>query len=176
MRDSIFGRMTGFLVVATLLAANGSALAATLVLKDGAVIHGEIKSLQDDVYTVKTDSLGTLQVQKKDVRSIDHSVGDAQATSLDSSTHPSATNAASINGSSPEPAALQAVQSQLTQNPALLSLIEGLQSDPEIQGILNDPEIMSAISAGNYAPLMNHPKIIALTRNANVRAVIEQAK
>ena len=72
--------------------------------------------------------------------------------------------------------ALQAVRSRLTQNPDLLSLIQGLQNDPEVQAVLADPEIMSAICAGNYAPLMNHPMIIALTRNAKVREVIDEVK
>ncbi len=168
MRDFSFGDIAGvcLFVIATLLAPYGSASAATLVLKDGAVIHGEIETLQDDVYTVKTDSLGTVRVRKQDVRTIDHSVRSTMESSVGSST----------NESSPEQADLQATQSRMMENPNLFSMIQALQSDPEVQAVLADPEIMSAMAAGNYAALMNHPKIIALTRNAKVREVIDEAR
>ena len=91
MRDLIF-RMAGVLAAATLLVANGGALAATLVLNDGTVIQGEIQSLQNDVYAVKTDSLGTLRVRKQDIRTIDHSVGNTQASSLGLTTTGSTTS------------------------------------------------------------------------------------
>jgi len=127
------------------------------VLKDGAVIHGEIETLQDDVYTVKTESLGTVRVRKQDVRTIDHS-GEPTTESL------------------PKQAELEAMQSRIVQNPNLLSMIKALQNDPEVQAILADPEIMSAMASGNYAALMSHPKIIALTDNVKVREVIDEAR
>ena len=64
----------------------------------------------------------------------------------------------------------------MMENPNLFSMIQALQSDPEVQAVLADPEIMSAMVSGNYEALMNHPKIIALTRNAKVREVIDEAR
>ena len=166
MRDFASGGIAGvrLFLIATLLA--GSASAATLVLKDGTVIHGEIETLQNDVYTVKTESLGTVRVRKQAVRTIDHSGASTMGSTVASST----------NGPFPEQAELQAMQSRMMQNPNLISMILALQSDPELQAILADPEIMSAIASGDYAALMNHPKIIALTLNAKVREVIEEAR
>ncbi len=162
MRDLVFGRIAGVcsFVIATLLVSYVSASAETLVLRDGTVIHGEIETLQDDVYTVETDSLGTVRVRKQDIRTIDHS---------DSSTIGSPVG--STRGSPPE---LQTMQSRIMQSPNLLSMILGLQSDPDVQAVLADPEIMSALASGDYATLMNHPKIIALTSNAKVREVIDE--
>lgn len=159
MRHSAFGGAAGVLLfgLAALLAPYGAVSAATLVLKDGAVIHGEIETLRDDVYTVRTETLGTVQVRKQDVRTIDHG-GESAAES------------------SPESAELQAMQLRMAQNAELLPMIQALQSDPEVQAVLADPEIVSAIASGNYAVLMNHPKIIALTRNAKMREIIDQAK
>ena len=167
MSDFTFGGIASFclFVMVTSLAPSGSASAATLVLKDGAVIHGEIETLQDDVYTVKTDSLGTVRVRKPDIRTIDHS---------DSSTIGSPVG--STKGSPPEQADLQAMQSRIMQSPNLFSMILGLQSDPDVQAVLADPEIMSALASGDYATLMNHPKIIALTSNAKVREVIDEVR
>ena len=164
MRDRTFSGVAGvyFLAMVILSAPYGSAFAATLVLKDGTVIHGEIKALQDDVYSVETDSLGTLRVPKQIVRTIDH--GGEHATESPTS------------ASSAEQAELQAMQSSMMQNPNVLSMILSLQDDPQMQALLADPDIMSAIESGNYAALMNHPKIIALTSNAKVREVIEEAR
>ena len=168
MSDFTFGGIVSvcLFVMAASFASSGSASAATLVLKDGAVIHGDIETLQDDVYTVKTDSLGTVRVRKQDVRTIDHSGGTTTESSVGSPT----------NGSSPEPTELRAIQSRIMQNPGLIPMIQALQSDPEVQAVLADPEIMSAMASGNYAVLMNHPKIIALTRNAKIREVIDEAR
>jgi len=165
MRDLVFGGIAGVcsFVIATLLVSYVSASAETLVLRDGTVIHGEIETLQDDVYTVETDSLGTVRVRKQDIRTIDHS---------DSSTIGSPVG--STRGSPPKQAELQTMQSRIMQSPNLLSMILGLQSDPDVQAVLADPEIMSALASGDYATLMNHPKIIALTSNAKVREVIDE--
>ncbi len=135
--------------------------AAKLVLKDGTVIHGEIESLQNDVYTVQTGALGTLQVLQDDVKTIDLS---GSAVGRPSS------------GKMPESVQHQAVQSKLVQDPTLLSKVEALQADPDVQAILTDPEIMSAIAAGDYAALMSNPKIKALSQNSRMREIVDAAK
>ncbi len=143
--------------------------AATLILKDGAVIHGEILRMSDGEYTVKTESLGTVRVRKDTIRTIDHS---------GSATLGSNRQAMPATGqtASPEAGEIQALQNQMMQDPGMLSMVQALQNDPEIQAVLADPEIMRAMASGNYAALMNHPKIIALTRNAGVRQVIEKTQ
>jgi len=163
MRELTFSGISGVCLFAMVMlsAPYGSVSAATLVLKDGAVIHGEIKALQDDVYTVETDSLGTLRVPKHNVRTIDH--GGEHAVELPA------------NGSSAEQAELEAMQSRMLQNPNVLSMILSLQNNPQMQALLADPQIMSAIASGNYAALMNHPKIVALASNAKMREIIEEA-
>jgi len=167
MRNCSLGRIAGICwwMLASCLAPYAAASAETLVLTDGAVIHGEIESLLDDVYTVKTESLGTLRVRKEDVRSIDHRGGSTPGSSQ-----------GSASGVSSVQAELQSMQSRLMQVPNLFAMIQALQSDPAVQAVLADPDIMSAMAAGDYATLINHPKIIALTENANVREVVEAAQ
>jgi hypothetical protein len=154
--------VSGFAVVligglAALLLPCETVTAATLRLNDGTVIQGEIESLRGDVYTVKSESLGTVRVRKEDIRAIDMS---------DS---PEAESA-------PSPSAFQSLQQQLLQSQKVMAMIQALQSDPEIQAVMSDPEILTAISSGDYAALMNHPKIMALTDNANLREIIEAAQ
>lgn len=141
--------------------ASGSAMGATLVLKDGAVIHGEITSLEDGVYRVNSPTLGKVRVRKVDVRTIDHSGG-------------AASNVAPATGATQQE--VQALQSQMMQDPNMMAKIQALQSDPQIQAVLADPEIMRAIASGDYGALLNHPKILALSRNAGVRDIIKDTQ
>jgi hypothetical protein len=154
------------LILAAWLVVCGPASAETLTLNDGSVIQGDIKSLQNDVYTVETNSLGTVRVRKQDVRSIDHT--DDAERSLPAS-RPG-------GGSPAGQADLQAMQSRMMQSPDLFSMIEALQNDPEVQAVLSDPETMRALASGDIATLMSHPGIIALTTNAQMREIIEEVR
>ena len=154
------GRLAGLLLAAGLLASTAAA-GATLVLKDGAVIHGEITSLEDGVYRVNSPTLGKVRVRKVDVRTIDHSGG----ATLGAGAAPTATQQE-----------VQSLQTQMMQDPNMMAKIQALQSDPQIQAVLADPEIMRAIASGDYGPLLNHPKIQALSRNAGVREIIKDTQ
>lgn len=155
-----FRCVTGLLLLTGLLLALPVA-AATLVLKDGAVIHGEITSLENGVYRVNSPTLGKVRVRKVDVRTIDHSGGATLGQN---------------SQASPSSQEVQALQTQMMQDPNLMAKIQALQSDPQIQAVLSDPEIMRAIAAGDYGALLNHPKIQALSRNAGVRDIIDETQ
>jgi len=150
------GTTSTFIVALTVVSLHyGSASAETLELNDGTVIQGEIKSLQNGVYTVETSALGTVRVPQQNVRTIDQSSGD--------------TAGSPARESLPSQPEIEAMQLRIIQDPNLLAMLLSLQNDPEVQAILADPEIMGALAAGDLAALMDHPKIIALTRNAHVR-------
>jgi len=166
MRGFFLGRIVRAGLFAILLAPCWPSFAESLVLKDGTVIQGDIRGLQDDVYIVETDSLGTVRVQREQIRTIDHS--DERSAGLPATSSP--------DKSFSEQAEQQALQSRIMQDASLFSMIQALKSDPEVQAILADPEIMSAIASGNYGALMNHPKIIALTGNDMVREVIDEVQ
>jgi hypothetical protein len=151
------------IVMAGLLAFSGASFAATVVLRDGTVIHGEVTSLQDDVYSVETDSLGTIRVRKQEVRSIDDGAEPTSRADFESST----------NGSSPRAGELDATQSRIMQDPKLLATVLALQDDPDVLAVLADPEITKAMAAGDYAALQNNPKIVALMHNAKMREIID---
>lgn len=140
--------------------------AATIVLHDGSVIHGEVSRLQGGIYTIETDSLGTISVPKEDVRSIDLSnASQGQSSAPGSGATPPAA-----------PMNLEAIQMQLMQNTDMFSMIQALQNDPQVLAVLSDPEVMNAMASGDINTLMNHPKIIALTQNPKVREIIEGAQ
>ncbi len=159
-------RWTRLLALAALALVCGAAAAANVVLIDGTVIHGEVVSLEDGVYTVRSDSLGMLRVPKAKVRTIE----EGQAAG-----RPAASGASS-NASVPPAAAIQGIETNVLQNPDLLKMLLALQNDPDVLAVLSDPKVMSEIAAGDYSALMNDPKIVALMNNAKVRAFVEEVK
>jgi hypothetical protein len=148
-------------VITSCLAFCGVSSAATVVLSDGTVIQGEVKSLQDGVYTIESASAGTLHVRARDVRSIDD-VGKA----------PSASAGQPRSQSSPGNA-VDAAKSEIGADPKLLATVLALQNDPEVLAVLADPEIAKAMAAGDYGALMSNAKIVALMQNPKVREIID---
>jgi hypothetical protein len=153
-------------VLTSLLVFAGVSTAATVVLRDGTVIRGDVKSLQDGVYTIETGSVGTLHVPKEQVRSIDES----NKSATESSVAPDVSSNALSQG------AMDAAKSRITQDPNLLAAVLALQNDPDMVAVLADPDIMKAIAAGDFAALMNNPKIIALMHNAKVQAIVGETQ
>jgi hypothetical protein len=162
-REATLSAAARSFLVACCLACCGVSVAATVVLRDGTVIQGEVKSLQDGVYTIETASVGTLHVRAQDVRSID-----------EGGKSPSASEAAQpAKGASPGADAFDAAKSQIVADPKLLATVLALQNDPAVVAVLADPEVMKAVAAGDYDTLMSNPKIVALMQNPKVREIIE---
>jgi hypothetical protein len=153
------------LLVASCFVCCDVSYAATVVLRDGTVIQGEVKSLQDGVYTIETASVGTLRVRAENVRSID---ADRPPSSASAAGQPAA-------GSSPADV-LDAAQAQISADPKLLATVLALQSDPAVLAVLADPEITKALAAGDYSTLISNPKIVALMQNPKVREIIDSLR
>lgn len=150
------------LFVAGVLACCGVCSAATIVLQDGTVIQGEVKSLQDGVYTIETASVGTLHVRAGDIRSID---ADTKP--------PSAPGTEPAAAGTPPSAVLDAAKAGIAADPKMLATVLALQNDPTVLAVLSDPDVTKAIAAGDYNALMSNPKIIALTQNPKIREIID---
>ncbi len=151
------------LLVIGVLAFCEPSLAATVILKDGTVIRGEVKSLQEGIYTVESDSAGTLHIRADQVRSID-----------ETDPRPPPEGAGSLSAVPPSgPSAIEAVKSSISQDPKLLTAVIGLQNEPEVIAALSDPGVAKAIADGDYAALASNPKIVALMQNPKLRAIVD---
>ncbi|MEM1091132.1 MAG: hypothetical protein AAF552_10690 [Pseudomonadota bacterium] len=148
--------MRRLIMLTLLLWSAGAAIGATLKLADGSSLRGEVVSLSNDVYTVRSDSLGTVKVPAADVVSISY----GRSTERDSS------------GSQ---AQLQKLQNQLAADATTMSMIGELQNDPQLQAILADPEIMRAVATGDLTTLMANEKFMAIMNNEKIRAITRQA-
>ena len=145
--------------------ASGVLAAPTIELKDGSRIEGEIKGIENGVYTVVSPSLGTLHVAQSNIVRIVYS-GDASNAPGSSAKSPARDDAMSRD--------VQDLQTRLAQDPAAMQSIMSLQNDPQIQAVLSDPVIMKAVQEGDFMSLLTNPKIQALESNEHLKQLIQQ--
>ena len=145
-------------LLALALGFSGPGGAAVIHLNDGSVVRGEITELRNGVYSVASETLGRLEIKQSDVDTI--SYGGARAA------RPGGQNAKSE---------IRQIQVGLASDASIMSMIQGLQNDPQLMEILADPEIMRAVQAGDLGTLMANEKFMALMNNSKVKAITRKA-
>ena len=134
-----------------------------ILLNDGTEIVGEVLSMQNGSYTIRSTTLGTLKISDRQVRQITSTPG---GNSSISSANPVDSAKGMMNGQQ-----VQSIQKSLMGDSAMLQRIMSLQSSPEMKAVLADPEVMQAIQNFDLDTLANHPKIKRLMNNQKVRAI-----
>ncbi len=131
-------------------------------LTDGSRIQAEVVSLSQGVYTLRSESLGEIEIPAEQVKTIRLTgTDDASSSAVQESTP--AVNPQVGN-----------MQLSLTQNPANMDKILSLQEDPLVQSILNDAQTMKAIKAGDIGTLLTNPKIRALMDHPTIQGLSQQ--
>jgi hypothetical protein len=144
-------------VAGILLLWNLSAHADSITLKDGSVLHGEILLYDRGVYTIKSDTLGTVTVNKSDIKSIDVA--------------PQSDAKAADQGNASVQKQVEALQESMAKNPEVLKSINALQDDADIKEVLNDPELMKAVNSGDIATLMSSEKFMKLLNKQGIQEI-----
>jgi hypothetical protein len=125
-------------------------------LTDGSTITGEVVSLADGVYTIRSDSLGTVKVDAAKIRAIrSGSSSGAGAVSSDE---------------------VKALTEKMAGDSDIMARILSLQNDPEFKKALEDPAIMKAVSEGDIPALTSNPKFMKLLDNATVKEIGEKVR
>jgi hypothetical protein len=132
---------------------------AEVELVDGSVVYGEVVSLKNGIYTIKSDSMGTFVISKSKIRAIRFR---SQGVNKGVRENPQGTDK-SID--------VQGIQKSLLADQDIFKIILSLQNDPEIQKILNDPETMKAVQSGDIQSLMSNPKFMELLNNPKIKAI-----
>ncbi len=138
-----------------LFLASGTATAAEIreiELRDGTVMVGEIVSLSNGIYTIKSASLGTITIEEAKIRTI-RQKGDAAGPAPD------------VNAQS------RSLQERMLKDKEIMSKIESLQNDPAFQKALSDPEIIRAVNAGDISALTANPEFMKLLQHSTVRDI-----
>lgn len=141
----------------------GSARAGELreiELKDGSSITGEVVSLNNGIYTIKSGTLGTLKVEESKVRVI-------RLRSLSQGTGAAQNNTGS---------GVTSLQHKLMSDEEIMGLIQSLRNDPDFKKLLEDPEVMKAVSEGDVAALITNPKFMKLLGNPTVQEIQKKIK
>ncbi len=149
----------------------GHALAENrlIVLKDGSQVQGKIVSFKDGVYVVRSSSMGELKLADHQVQSIStveprlKSGSSAQAVPRRQIVDTAKRSIAS--------GSIEQIQGQIASDPAVMSSIMALQSDPEMQALLAEPEVMRAIQTFDIDALSSNPRILKLMRSQKFREI-----
>lgn len=131
-------------------------------LADGSVLNGEILSLANGVFTIRSPNLGVITIEDAKVRTIRAK----QATGSASGDH----------GSSGLAEQARSVQGKIMGDKEIMGLILSLQGDPDFQKILADPEVMRAVSAGDITALTANPKFMQLLNNPTVQRIQQKVQ
>lgn len=129
-------------------------------LNDGTAIVGEIISMRNGSYTIRTQTLGTLTISDRQIKQI------SSATSARSSASPLSSGQSALSQGQ-----VQSIQQRIAGDTAMLQRIMSLQSSPEMKAILSDPEVMSAIERFDLDALSKNPKIQRLMNNQTVKSI-----
>jgi len=136
-------------------------------LTDGSVVSGEIISFSNGIYTVKTESLGVLNISSDRILSI---------TSKSSQPHTEAEHGDNSQYNRKYDSKVGDLQQQMLNNPALLQLIMSLQDNPEFKQALQDPAIQEAIKTGDISKLTSSPIINQILNNPTVQEIYKKVK
>jgi hypothetical protein len=146
------------LFVGVLISAVNAGEKGEVTLIDGSVIRGEIISSKDGIYTMKSDTLGTVRIEESKIRTIRFKP-------------PSTRNEKAQDTVPAAEARVQALQQLLLGDQEILGMILSLLNDPEVRGILEDPTIIEAVSAGDIEALSSNPKFMKLLNNPAIQEI-----
>lgn len=132
-------------------------------LNDGSVISGEIITFSNGTYTIKSTTLGTLEIKDSDIRIIR-----SEATNPAAQSSRLPPNNQAINSE------LQNLQNLIMNDPEMMNSISSLQDDPQFQAILQDPEVMNSVNSGNINGLLANPNFVKLLEHQKVQEIAKQ--
>lgn len=153
------------LMIATLLLASQvfAGDAANIYLNDGSVLTGEIISINSGVYSIQTESMGLIKINKLNISSINFESG--------SKISPSDSERTDRIGNSEIMEQVSVLSKAIMADEKILEKIVGLQNNPDFKTVLNDPNIMNAINTGNIDALISNPKFLKLMNNFDVETI-----
>lgn len=157
-------RLIPFLLAWPLAAAAAGEL-TTFELTDGSVITGELIAIDAGGYSVRSPSLGVVQIDQSDVQVM------RRGPPL-----PAAADAAGAAGDAAGAADLAAMQQRLLGDPEVMSQILALQNDPTVRAAVADPAVLQALGSGNIEALQGNESLRRLLDLPAIRAIIERVE
>jgi hypothetical protein len=159
---------TLFLMIMNLLLASHvfAGDAASIYLNDGSVLAGEIMSIDRGAYSIQTESMGLININKLKISSINFESR--------SKISPSDSERTGGTGNSAIMEQASVLSKTLMADEEIMEMILGLQNNPDFKAVLNDPDIINAINTGNLEALLANPKFLKLMNNSEVETINRQ--
>jgi hypothetical protein len=138
--------------------------ASQIELIDGTIIHGDLISLTNGRFTIRSTTLGHIRVPESKIKTI--RPGGSGAVH----------GAPQVNTATPtlERYDFQAIQKQITSSPELMQMVYGMMSDPELQAAMNDPQLVQLVMSGDMEALQRDPRIRHLMTKPSIRAMMKK--
>ncbi len=155
------------LFVLTFLSLAYAAQKNRIELIDGGIFEGEVISLREGEYTIKSTSIGTFKVEASRVRKISP-VGPTEGFS-----GKPALPADTAAGGASE---VQKVQSMIAADPDMMKALPGLTGNADFQALLKDPEIMKAAKSMDLKTLMTNEKVVNAANNPAIQEISRKIK
>ncbi len=131
-----------------------------IILVDGSTIYGEVISLNNGIYKIKTQSLGTIEIKESKIRLVQK-----RTDSVVKAPVQGGTDNASVTANILE------LQKQMMGNEDIMKMIMSLQNDPEIQKLMSDPAFMNSVNSGDINAIMNDPRLQNILNNPTVKEI-----
>ncbi len=153
--------MACFLCLMLLAAGAVAGEMKVIELKDGSVISGEVISLANGIYTIKSDSLGMIKLEESKIRAIRSKAPE---------------NAGATGGPATQGNDTQALQQKMMSDQEIMGMIQSLRDDPEFKKVMEDPGVMKAVKDGDVSALMANPRFMKLLNNPTVKEIEKKVK
>lgn len=147
------------LVVSTLTFAEPAS--QTITLKDGTILKGQLISVANNSYTIKSPTMGNVTVSADQILNIN--AADAQP-----STSPTITSDGKLSASS-----VNSIKTNMMQDPQIMSLMQELAQDPAIVEILKDPSLMADALSMDPKRVENNPQVQKLIQNPTMQKILK---
>ena len=136
----------------------------TIQLEDGSSLRGEVVSLQNGVYTIRTQSLGLIMLNA------------ARVTSINGISAANTSKPAKSRSTGSETIEFDAIRALMMSNVDIMTSILDLHNDPELKAVLSDADIMRAVQNFDIEALTNNPKFRQLMDHPKIRQIQKQVR
>lgn len=137
--------------------------ASEIELTDGSTLVGDVKAVNNNYYTIKTESMGTVKIDASRVSTVRNSKSSIKSKS----------NKITIRNEAPSVNAVAADQIEslkqvMMTDPSITHKIMALHDDPQFKSVMQDKQIMQAVQNQDLDFLMNNQKFMGLLNHSVV--------
>ncbi len=143
-----------------------------IILDDGSILRGEVISFQDNIYTLRSSSMGEFKLDASRVTQIRH----YRANQIPASTAPAQAGTAFSGSSEALKAQVESTQTALMNDPETMREAMLMASDPDFQKLMEDPEALAALKSLDMNTLLKNPKFLAIMQNPRMQGIATKLK